>query len=586
MKRFIFCLLLLFFVLPIFSCQATNDHLLIVEIQIAGEKASNDFIKIYNPSDKTLDISGYKLRKRVSTGSESSVCVFPKNSQIGSKNYFLWANSKDGYAKSIGADVERTATLAKDNSIAILNPDNEIIDALAWGESQNPFVEGLPFPTNPKANQQLKRKQSEGAYQDTDNNNQDFELWPASTEAQELKLPEQEQQGGKEEEEKQEGQGDDELAEKPEISFQTGSGSQISVSSDSGSPSQSNLPPIAEAGNDIIAQIGAEINFDGSKSFDPDNDELTYFWNFGDGETSKQATSTHLYKYPGEYLVCLTVSDGKSENSDTLKVTILARGVIINEFLPNPESEDEENEWIEILNTNDFIVDISNWKLSDESGKTFVFPKKSFILPFQFLTISRPTTKIALNNDKDSLSFLYPNDVLIEKISYENGKKKKGWSIARTSEGEFVWTKIPTPGMANIVLSSTLWEEKIGNLPEKKFSKEVKDNSSTSSKDILLKPSAGSDLSQINPKIIQKLVFNKEPSKTSQTKNNKEQSSTPNNDPSQFFADSTSSKSFSVAGLGLGIPSLAKIILPALGIAILAGAIVLLLKKKIEALKF
>ncbi|MCD6483061.1 MAG: lamin tail domain-containing protein, partial [Candidatus Aenigmarchaeota archaeon] len=86
------------------------NHLVISEVQIAGEKASYDFVEIYNPTNISLDISGYKLRKRTSTGSEFSIRVFPSGSIIKSNGYFLWANSKGGYAESVGADVSSTAT--------------------------------------------------------------------------------------------------------------------------------------------------------------------------------------------------------------------------------------------------------------------------------------------------------------------------------------------------------------------------------------------------------------------------------------------------------------------------------------------
>ena len=76
MKKYLI-ILCLFLFFPLLT-GAENDHLLIVEVQIAGEKANNDFIKIYNPTDSDLDISGYKLRKRSSTGGESSIRVFPE----------------------------------------------------------------------------------------------------------------------------------------------------------------------------------------------------------------------------------------------------------------------------------------------------------------------------------------------------------------------------------------------------------------------------------------------------------------------------------------------------------------------------
>ncbi len=179
---------------PVFVYGQEINHLIIVEVQIKGEKTNNDFIKIYNPLSNDLDISGYKLRKKSSTGRESSVRVFPRASRILAKNYFLWANSSDNYHLNIKADVWSAQILTRNNSIALLSPENVILDALAWGESQNPFVKGAPFPENSATNQQLKRKKFNGIYQDTNNNNQDFYLYPLS----EMLLPKTESLPGEE----------------------------------------------------------------------------------------------------------------------------------------------------------------------------------------------------------------------------------------------------------------------------------------------------------------------------------------------------------------------------------------------------
>jgi hypothetical protein len=177
-KRFFFIsfFFLFFFVIP---CSAViQDRLIIVEVQIAGEKTNNDFIKIYNPLDNDLDISGYKLMKKSSTGSESLIKVFPSGSILSAKSYFLWANSDDNYASLIGANIWSTATLAKNNSVALFSPDEAIFDALSWGKSNNSFFEELSFPENPIPNQKLERKKINDDYQDTNNNSQDFCLNP------------------------------------------------------------------------------------------------------------------------------------------------------------------------------------------------------------------------------------------------------------------------------------------------------------------------------------------------------------------------------------------------------------------------
>ena len=51
------------------------------------------------------------------------------------------------------------------------------------------------------------------------------------------------------------------------------------------------------------------MNFDGSGSFDLDDEPITYAWNFGDGATSTAAKPSHQYTTAGVFTATLTVKD-------------------------------------------------------------------------------------------------------------------------------------------------------------------------------------------------------------------------------------------------------------------------------------
>ena len=70
-----------------------------------------------------------------------------------------------------------------------------------------------------------------------------------------------------------------------------------------------NLPPVAEAGGPYLSAINTDVQFDGSGSSDPENDTLSYTWDFGDGATGTGNTPVHNYATSGIYNVCLTVTD-------------------------------------------------------------------------------------------------------------------------------------------------------------------------------------------------------------------------------------------------------------------------------------
>lgn len=70
-------------------------------------------------------------------------------------------------------------------------------------------------------------------------------------------------------------------------------------------------------------EVGEEITFNASPSYDPDGGALSYEWDFGDGDTAEGEYTTHVYSETGGYIVSLYVIDDegtKSEYSFTLGV--------------------------------------------------------------------------------------------------------------------------------------------------------------------------------------------------------------------------------------------------------------------------
>ena len=70
-----------------------------------------------------------------------------------------------------------------------------------------------------------------------------------------------------------------------------------------------NKPPIVFIAPREGCCVNEEYNFDASASSDPENDDLTFVWDFGDQVTSSGAQVKHAYKKGGDYIVKLTVDD-------------------------------------------------------------------------------------------------------------------------------------------------------------------------------------------------------------------------------------------------------------------------------------
>jgi len=120
--------------------------------------------------------------------------------------------------------------------------------------------------------------------------------------------------------------------------------------------------------------------------------------------------------------------------------------VIISELFPNPDTGGEE--WIEIHNTGSANVSLAGWKLVDAIGKIYPFPKGSAIEAGGFLVVDGKTSGIALNNDKETVSLLFPDESVADTFQYVQTEKNESW--ARTDAGTFLLTHTPTPGTSNM----------------------------------------------------------------------------------------------------------------------------------------
>lgn len=85
--------------------------------------------------------------------------------------------------------------------------------------------------------------------------------------------------------------------------------------------------------NEITHHINVEVNesitFNATETFDPDGNELSYYWDFDDGNTNTSQETNHSFSEKGSYQVTLTVSEDSAnglEETDKITVTVKETG--------------------------------------------------------------------------------------------------------------------------------------------------------------------------------------------------------------------------------------------------------------------
>lgn len=110
-----------------------------------------------------------------------------------------------------------------------------------------------------------------------------------------------------------------------------------------------NVPPLPElviqnpsdqqSQNEDYVLVGNVVQFDGSKSSDPDGETLTFKWDFGDGNTSTNMSPSHVYNGPGEYRVTLIVTDADDQAQQTSVTVVVGQPPTASIVSPSEDTD-------------------------------------------------------------------------------------------------------------------------------------------------------------------------------------------------------------------------------------------------------
>lgn len=124
-------------------------------------------------------------------------------------------------------------------------------------------------------------------------------------------------------------------------------------------------------------------------------DSLQYEWNFGDGETAATKEVTHVYEYPGTYVITVYGGFKRQEQVARHEITILP----VTVSLTTSASGD-----VQINNDSPYEIDLSGYRI--KSTSEFIFPPRTVLLPNQTITISHKK----LGSPKQQFTALYDTE--------------------------------------------------------------------------------------------------------------------------------------------------------------------------------
>jgi PKD repeat protein len=110
-------------------------------------------------------------------------------------------------------------------------------------------------------------------------------------------------------------------------------------------------------------------------STDPDGDQLSYRWDFGDGETSTEENPAHTYESNGTYVITFNVTDGEASNQTEQTIILGNQGASEN-HPPNAVFTYTLNQTTRTVVFTDQSTDEDNdplsyfWDFGDEQNST------------------------------------------------------------------------------------------------------------------------------------------------------------------------------------------------------------------------
>ncbi|MFA5133403.1 MAG: lamin tail domain-containing protein [Patescibacteria group bacterium] len=453
MKRLLSTTIILSLFIPL-MIHANEGHIIISEIKTYGQTATDEFVRLYNPTNTAIDISGWKLAKKTSSGAESNlVSSFADGSIISPNSAFLIVH-QTGYQSGETPNIFYSGasySIADNNTIILKDNAGAVIDKVGFGSATD--YENEPA-INPEKGASIKRQNNI----DTDNNKNDF----SSTGVLPEETPVSPPPPITEVETSSAEYGDvvvnetvpnpaegKEWIELLNISQKTINLSGWKISD--GSAIIYDLEGALSPGAFLTIEINNRLNNSGDAIYLSDGSEKSIFQMvYGDWQNSKlpapEKGQSLARNEKGDYQTSLSPTKNSNNNfsyaepkSENQEASILLdySKISIIEISPNPDGGDTDNEYIKIFNSGEGL-DLGGLYLDDADGGSapYKIPAGTIINAGSNLFFYRAKTKIALNNNEDEVRILSKNKEEIFSVSYEDANEGE---IYKFQNGKWNW---------------------------------------------------------------------------------------------------------------------------------------------------
>lgn len=446
----IFYILLLLLPQPV---SAESGHIVISEIKTSGQTATDEFVRLYNPTDSTIDISGWKLTKKTSSGAESNlVSSFADGTNIQPSSGFLIAH-QTGYlgSETPNARYSGTSYSIADNNIVILkDASGNVVDEANPNAAAISETAPAPIPDAPTTS-----IASPAEYGDIIIN----EIMPNPAEGKEW-------------------------IELLNISTKNLNLSGWKISD--GSSIINSLDSELLANNFLTVEIASRLNNAGDAVYLSDASGKSIFQlaygNWANAQVAAPEKGESLARNPdGNYTISATPTKNAINQftkslatADDFVNTILATSTLnqnpddiknyitISEILPNPADSDTDNEYIKLFNNGENDLDLSGFYIDDAEGGSnpYKIPAGTIIKSEGGLIFYRAKTKLALNNTDDEARILLQNKEEVFAIDYEDAdegaiykfqNEEWGWNNTKTKKQENIETNTQSSAKINSI---------------------------------------------------------------------------------------------------------------------------------------